>query len=255
MIYELDLAGQRWRVDISKTEIEAVHHPIVRWCNKQQKAQSGRFVVFLSGPPGSGKSTIAALWERLAGEMNVSEEPISWQALPMDGFHFTNSLLAERTVNRAGTPIPLSKIKGAPESFDFADLTAAIDRVDSGCTISWPLYDRKIHDPVPDALPVIQEGVIVIEGNYLLLDEPVWKDLACKADLRIFVECTESVAKERIISRAVRGGRSRRDAEAYYEFTDKFNFERVMKKRMDNDIVFSLEADGVLEISRCSVSL
>ena len=251
MIFELDLAGQRWKVDISKAEIEKVHIPVVRWCMAQQKAQSGRFVVFLSGPPGSGKSTVAALWERLAGDADATAatpaRAVAWQALPMDGFHFTNNLLTERTVNRDGIQMPLSKIKGAPETFDLESLVSAIEQVCDACTVTWPLYDRQIHNPVPEALPVIRKGVIVIEGNYLLLDEPKWRDLGCKSDLRIFLECTESVAKERIISRALRSGRSRGDAEAYFEFTDKYNYERVMKKRKDVDMVFSLDADGVLK--------
>jgi pantothenate kinase len=238
--FALDLAGQHWDVNISKKELETVHLPLLRKMTRRAVSKTGRYVIFIAGPPGSGKTTIGALWEMLAREYDL---PVSVQTLPMDGFHFHNTELDARTIIREGESILLCKIKGAPESFNLEMITRSLRVICSGREFAWPKYDRQIHDPVPDAIPVIVEGIIVIEGNYLLLDEPGWRELKPMADLTIFIECDEALTRESLLARAERGGRSRKNAVRHYELSDRPNWRRVMQHRMESDVVLRVE-DG-----------
>jgi pantothenate kinase len=267
--YPLNLAGQHWTVNVSRIELETVHVRLLQdvahkavskklrkvniWPVMSYELQDvvhravskrGRYVVLLAGPPGSGKTTLGALWETLAGKHYLPDLPAMIQTLPMDGFHFPNKELDRRTIIRDGQPMLLRKIKGAPETFDLPMITNALRELCSGNVLAWPKYDRQIHDPVSNAIPVMTEGVIIVEGNYLLLDEPGWRDLKLFADLTIFVECVESLSKERLLSRAIRGGRLAESATEHWVFSDSSNWQRIMQHRLDSDVVFRVEEDG-----------
>ncbi len=241
--FSLDLAGQNWAVRISRDELEDVHLPLLQRFARESASRTGRCLVLLAGPPGSGKTTLGALWEILA-ETRVPE--VSIQTLPMDGFHYPNRVLDSETIVRDGQVLPLRKIKGAPESFDLERFTEALRSLPEGKDLYWPKYDRQIHDPIPDAIPVPSQGILLIEGNYVLLDEAGWRELKGVADLSIFVECDESFARERVLARLQRGGRTYEDALRHYEFNDLRNWERVMRHRTKNDIVLQVREGGRL---------
>jgi pantothenate kinase len=150
---------------------------------------------------------------------------------------------------RDGRSIPLRKIKGAPESFDLPRFTASLQALSDGKELYWPKYDRQIHDPVPGAIAVPAQGMLLVEGNYVLLDDEGWRDLSRLAALTIFVECDESFARERVLARLQRGGRSAEDALRHYEFNDLRNWERVMQQRVESDIVLKVcEGEHLLRV-------
>ena len=72
-----------------------------------ERARSGDpvRVLGLTGPPGTGKSTIAAQLAVALPEAGIAVAGL----VPMDGFHMSNALLAERG---------LADHKGAPDTFD-----------------------------------------------------------------------------------------------------------------------------------------
>ena len=124
---------------------------------------SGRFLLGVTGPPGSGKSTIAALIETAANEQRRGDFAV---VAPMDGFHLSNDELAERG---------LLGVKGAPETFDVNGFVQAVERMraDPATTIPWPGFDRSIEQTVPGAIAIRPSAkLVVVEGNYLLLDDP-----------------------------------------------------------------------------------
>jgi ABC-type glutathione transport system ATPase component len=57
------------------------------------ESNGGRQIVAIAGPPGSGKSTLA---ERLVARLNENAEG-SAALLPMDGYHYDDCILIERT--------------------------------------------------------------------------------------------------------------------------------------------------------------
>ncbi len=238
--FVLDLAGQPWDVKISQKELETLHLPLLKEMTRKATSKTGRYIVFIAGPPGSGKTTLGALWETLAREHVL---PVSVQTLPMDGFHFPNVALDTKTILHDGETILLRQIKGTPESFDLEMISGSLRDTCSGRKFAWPKYDRQIHDPVPNSIPVISGGIIVIEGNYLLLDEPGWRDLKPMADLTIFIECDEVLVRESVLARAKRGGRSHQSAVQHYEFTDQPNWKRVMQHRSESDVVLRVETN------------
>lgn len=71
-------------------EIEKVHKPLLQQLAKIHAAKpERRTIVFLSAPPGTGKSTLTTFWEYLSRQDADLPEI---QTLPMDGFHYYNQL-------------------------------------------------------------------------------------------------------------------------------------------------------------------
>ena len=64
----------------------------------------------------------------------------------------------------------------------------------------WPLYDRLLHNPVEDKITV-DGDIILLEGNYLLLDTDGWNDLSSFADYTISLTADESLLRKRLIER------------------------------------------------------
>lgn len=209
---------------------------------KELDPAAARTIVFLAAPPGAGKSTLAAVLERLAQSQPGMPRA---QAVGMDGFHHTNMYLDRHKLDCPdGKPVSLRSIKGAPETFDVEGFAHALHetRVSSD-PVQWPAYSRVAHDVVADG-PIVSAPIVIVEGNYLLLDEGPWRDLAELCDLSIFVEADEAMLRERLVARKVRGGLSRTEAERFFEQSDGKNVRRVLAHRRPADITMTLDSSG-----------
>jgi pantothenate kinase len=165
----------------------------------------GRCVLGLTGAPGAGKSTLAAA---LASAYGV---PV----VPMDGFHRRQAELV--AMGRADA-------KGAPDTFDAEAYAAVLRRLNAGGPVRAPSFDHAQSDPVPDTIEVpCEAGLVVTEGNYLLLDEPRWHAVALECDAIWYLVCDDAVRIERLVTRHVAAGKSPREAEEWVARVDEVN--------------------------------
>ena len=202
-----------------------------------------RTYVFLAAPPATGKSVLAELLVRRARHHGLDLD-----AIGIDGFHLPQAELERRVVPGPHGDVPLARFKGAPETFDTESLARHLE---AGLTqdVRWPVYDRTLHDVVPDARTVTAR-LVVVEGNWLLLDDPRWTPLLRHSSCNVFVDADPRLLRDRLIDRKVRGGTSRADAVEFYERSDRVNVHRVLDDtdRSRVDLALRLEPDGSIRV-------
>ncbi|MEQ9722690.1 nucleoside/nucleotide kinase family protein [Yersinia alsatica] len=229
MRVELNINGLQNSAHFPDRDITQLHLPLLVSLSQQQQQLQRRMVVFLCAPPGTGKSTLATFWQWLSQQDTTLT---SVQCLPMDGFHYYNHYLDAHLLRTK---------KGAPETFDLPKLHQAIQRLQqTGAT--WPTYDRQLHDPVEDAI-VVEAPIIVLEGNWLLLQQPGWQRLKALADYTIFISAAPELLRDRLIERKIRGGLSPRQAEDFYLATDGPNVLKVLQLSQQADCQLVMESD------------
>jgi fructokinase len=188
--------------------------------------RADRTLVALAGPPGAGKSTLAAaVVPRLAAAGRRA------RVVPMDGFHYDNAVLGERG---------LVARKGAPETFDVAGLAHLLARLRREDEVAIPLFDRAA-DLARAAAAVVTaaDRTLIVEGNYLLLDEDPWRGLAAAFDLRVALEVPEAELEARLVARWTAHGLDAAAARARALGNDLPNARRVARRRLPADLVLA----------------
>lgn len=187
---------------------------------------SRRTVVAIAGAPGAGKSTLA---ERLVSLMNERAEGYA-ALLPMDGYHYDDRVLIERGLRAR---------KGAPETFDVLGLLHMLDRLrrNEEDEIAVPLFDRDLEISRAGArlIPRPVQAVIV-EGNYLLLDQRPWSRLRAMFDVAVMVDAPEDILRQRLIERWQAYGLTPPEIEAKVEGNDLPNGRYVRSKSQPADV-------------------
>ncbi len=132
-----------------------------------------RAILAIAGSPGAGKTTLAralvARVDALAGDGTAA-------CVPMDGFHLANA-----TLDRLGRHAR----KGAIDTFDGWGVLALLRRlrVETDHVVYAPSFDRSVDEGVAGAVAVEpRTRLVVLEGNYLLVDEDPWGQLAAELD-------------------------------------------------------------------------
>lgn len=222
----LDVAGFEQSVAISPVELTGLYFPWLALLKQAAGANADRTLAALAGIPAGGKSTLAAMLAHVAQALLPPDELM---IVGMDGWHFPNAVLDARTTrDEAGNTIPLRHRKGGPESYDIVSLRRALERLkDPTASISLPIYDRRLHEPRPAALPITPATrIVIVEGNYVLggVDGvPDWDPVAALLNPKFFVECDPGVARERMLARHLRGGSTPKQAVARYVGNDRLN--------------------------------
>ena len=237
----LSINGFESDVHFDDGSVRDILLPLLENLTQRQRCLGRRLIAFLAAPPGTGKSTLAALLDRLSRQ---DDRLVPVQALGMDGFHFHQDYILSHTAVRGGREIPMREIKGSPETFDVKKLRSAL--LAAGQTdILWPFYDRRLHDVVEDAIEVTAP-VLLVEGNWLLLRAPEWASLP--RDFSVFIDAEEALLRRRLIDRKVRGGLSREEAERYCERSDGPNIAFCRAQSLPADLRLNLVSDGLFRI-------
>lgn len=185
-----------------------------------------RFIAAIAGPPGSGKSTLAAsLATHLA---DPSRRQVA--LLPMDGFHYDNAVLE---------PAGLLARKGAPETFDAAGFAECLARIRVGSEdVATPVFDRAA-DLARAGAAIVRRGcgIVLVEGNYLLLDALPWSEAATCYDLTIFLDVPLAELRRRLVRRWRDHGLDEAAAIARAEGNDLRNARLVIAGSVDADVV------------------
>ena len=224
----------------SDRAVNEIFVPLLEKLTRMQHAAGRRILVLLAAPPGAGKSTLASFLERLSRE-RAGLCPV--QAVGMDGFHRRQEYLLSHTAEREGKTIRMVEIKGAPVTFDLEKLLFAVRRVAAGEVCGWPVYDRMLHNPVEDALTVDGE-IVLLEGNYLLLDEEGWRDLAAYADYTVSVSAGEELLRDRLIDRKIHTGVAEDAAVRFVDYSDMPNVRLCLARSAPADLQLRLDDLG-----------
>jgi putative kinase len=193
----------------------------------------------IAGAPGSGKSVLAEQLHWMV-ERGLFHKNAHSVALPMDGFHYPNAYL-EQHVRKLpdGTEIPLSTVKGQPDTIDIANyrkhLKMAVGRPDH---MDWPGYSRFTHDVVPNKFRVhASANVVIVEGNYVLVNRGAFAGLPDIFDLRIYVDGPAPKIMANLMERHIAGGKSVEDAKAWVKRIDLPNARIAESSKMQADLV------------------
>lgn len=243
----LKFGGRETVMHIRASEWNDCWRPFLTQLAELQKQHSQRLMVAVVGPPGSGKSFFAAqiAWMASKGFIPGSEAI----ALPMDGFHFPGHILNQKTLlMRNGDRIPMIDCKGAPETIDVESLRGLLGHI-RRCDekLTWPDYDRKLHDIVPHALRIsASHNLILVEGNYLLVKVPPYRGIADMFDLRVYVEAPGPTIVTNLMNRHMAGGKTVEQAKDWVRRIDLPNARLVESTRPLADVVIQRDRTDLL---------
>jgi pantothenate kinase len=179
-----------------------------------------RFLFGLAGPPGCGKSTLAGRLANAVGGVVV----------PMDGFHLDNTEL-----DRLG----LRGVKGAPDTFDADGFVRLVERLrHADGPVSFPAFDRVADRTIDAALTVESDDrIVIVEGNYLLLDAAPWGGLLGLFDRTGYIEVDPDERVARLVARHIRHGRSHDEAREFVLRSDEANTAIIAGTRQRADLL------------------
>lgn len=229
----------------SEESIREFFLPLLKRLADLYKEKQARILCFIAAPPAAGKSTLAHFLKTLSTEIGGYPETA---VIGMDGFHRRQEYLLTHTETRNGETFPMVRVKGAPETFDLEKLAERTKAVASGVECGWPEYDRLLHNPVDDAISV-RADIVFFEGNYLLLDQPGWRDLRQYANYTVKIGADPNMLRGRLINRKMQTGVSYEYAADFVDFSDMANVRLCLEHSLPAELNLILDSKGRYSVS------
>lgn len=206
---------------------------------RADKNPAQRLIVAIAGAPGSGKSTIAETINTRLNQQSTKQSPRS-VIVPMDGFHLDNAILQARGQ---------MAVKGAPQTFDVEGFHSLLLRLAEPSasptgeqgqlfeTLYAPVFDRSADLARNGAQAVeLHHRIIIVEGNYLLLQQTPWSALKPLFDLSIMLNVPLKTLSERLVQRWLDHGYTAEQAKHKADGNDLPNAELVVAESVQADL-------------------
>ena len=166
-------------------------------------------------------------------------------SVPMDGYHLSRAQLSAMP-----DPTTAHHRRGAAFTFDDKAFLELVKRLrepllPESKTVYAPSFDHAIKDPVADDIPIHPASrVVILEGNYLSLNQGLWKEAAELMDELWFVKVSFETARSRLIVRHVAAGIVKNEEEAgnRADEIDLANGRQIVDQRLDaQEVIISKE--------------
>jgi pantothenate kinase len=185
-----------------------------------------RNLIAIAGPPASGKTTVAIALQKVLNARGMATGLVA-----MDGFHLDNSVLDARG---------LRDRKGAPDTFDLGGFVSLLTRLGVEDEVIAPTFDRARDASIGSSSIVTADmTTVVVEGNYLLLNEPGWCDLREHWAFSVMLTVGEQELENRLIQRWLNFGFPKSEARAKALHNDLPNATRVLENSLPADMTVS----------------
>lgn len=192
---------------------------LTRELNARSEDLSSHLWIGLAGAPGSGKSTFASKLKTQLGERMI--------VVPMDGYHFYRHEL-----DTMPDPALAHARRGAPFTFNAHRFVDNLKQARISGQGTFPEFHHGSGDPVEDAIQLIESPpvIVLVEGNYLLLDQPPWQQLKDQVfDETWFMDVPVEECRKRVFQRHLNVGRTAKEAQQRVDDNDGPNAELVIQ--------------------------
>nr|XP_010936189.1 putative uridine kinase C227.14 isoform X3 [Elaeis guineensis] len=220
---------------------DALAERLLSTATKMQDLNS-KYIVGLAGPPGAGKSTLASEvvcrinkhWSQKTSKKDSAPQNDNVGiVLPMDGFH-----LYRFQLDAMEDPEEAHARRGAPWTFNPDLLLTCLHALRNEGSVYAPSFDHGVGDPVEeDVFVSSQHKIVIVEGNYLFLEEGAWKDVCSMFDEKWFLDIDIDTAMQRVQKRHINTGKEPHVAKRRVEYNDRPNAELIIKTKKNADLV------------------
>jgi len=232
------------RLEIDQEDVERFYEPLAEYF-LSQGSERYRTLVAIVGAPGSGKTAFS---NSLATVINAISGSSRALVIGLDGWHYPNAYLDTHMVVRNGTDVLLRNIKGAPETFDVYKVWDCLRRIQTEEEVEFPIYSRIAHEPLSGGGCVLaSHKLILVEGNYLLLDEEPWRRIQALFNKRVFITARQEILVAALRERHVRGGKTILEANNHIQTADLPNGQRVLANLSGVDFIVTKKDEKRIE--------
>ena len=169
-----------------------------------------KYWIGLAGAPGSGKSTLASQLQTECDDLLT--------VIPMDGYHFYR-----RELDAMGDPVEAHARRGAPFTFNAERFVDELITAKASGAGSFPGFDHGVGDPVEGQIVLDENSgpIVLVEGNYLLLDDERWCRLRSEVfDETWYLDTDIEICKRRVYERHLRTGKTEAEAQWRIDHND-----------------------------------